>query len=135
MPVHPNDLGTLVDAGGPDEIPDDGSYAYHELQIGRAAQLNLQVSPTLDGATAITGLEIGLEVSQDDLNWAEVRMTRQDTGVEAVAHQMPAADNGDTILFSTERARGAAFARIRYRAYGGTPVKAGDTLTITGYWW
>lgn len=134
MPLYPTDLGTLLDLAGPSQIT--GTYQYKTLEIGMVSRVNLTASVEFDGASAIDDLEIGMEISSDNVKWSEpLRLVRADLGADDTSQKMTKAAGNKTYRFYTEQARGSLYARIRYRANGAGAVKAGDKLKVSGDWW
>jgi len=134
MPKYPGDLGVLLDLAGVTQLLLTDTTV--EIQIGAAQRANFTCHVEFDGATALTAIQLILDVSYDNTNWASVACyDAADDTLAAPALFPAAAGPVQDVQLYTEAARGAPYARIRVRAVGAGPVKAGDKVAVSGTFW
>lgn len=129
MPKYPGDLGVLLDLAGTTLLLTDTVATF---EAGAASRLVLTCHVEFDGATALTAIQLILDVSYDGTNWASVACYDAADDTLAAPALFPAAAGTpqDAVLYS-EAARGAPYCRIRVRGSGAS-VKAGDEIRVSG---
>lgn len=133
MPKYPGDLGVLMDLAGATLLLTDTTVT---LEIGAAWRVNFTCHVEFDGATALTAVQLILEISYDQTNWAAVACyDAADDTLAAPALFPAAAGTPQDVQLYSEAARGAPYCRIRVRGTGAGPVKAGDKIKISGTFW